>query len=72
MAATRLSQLQKRILRWVAVDAQHTKGVVASSHPGLVRALKGEKGEYPVIASAPWKRRAGLSLTARPVGKPNP
>ena len=44
MAATRLSQLQKRILRWVAVDAQRTRGVVASSHQELVRALKGDKG----------------------------
>src|SRR5215813_8280327 len=44
MAATRLSQLQKPILRGVAVDAQRTRGVVASSHQELVRALKGDKG----------------------------
>jgi DNA-binding MarR family transcriptional regulator len=44
MAATRLSQLQTRILRWVAVDAQRTRGVVASSHQELVRALKSDKG----------------------------
>ena len=44
MAATRLSQLQKRILRWVATDAQRTRDVVASSHEELVRALKSDKG----------------------------
>src|SRR3989454_9270034 len=44
MAATRLSQLQKRILRWLAADAQRTRGVVASSHQELVCALKGDKG----------------------------
>jgi DNA-binding MarR family transcriptional regulator len=44
MAATRLSQLQTRILRWVAVDAQRTRGGVASSHQELVRALKSDKG----------------------------
>jgi hypothetical protein len=53
MAATRLSQLQKRILRWVAVDAQRTRGMVASSHQELVRALKrygndsSENGPHP-------------------------
>lgn len=43
MAATRLSQLQKRILRGLAADAQRTKGVIASSHQELVRALQGDK-----------------------------
>jgi hypothetical protein len=45
MAATRLSQLQKRILHWLAADAQRTRGVVASSHQELVCALKGDKGK---------------------------
>lgn len=44
MAVTRLSQLQKRILRWLAADAQRTRGIVASSHQELVYALKGDKG----------------------------
>ena len=44
MAATRLSQLQKRILRWVATAAQGTRGVVASSHQELVCALMGDTG----------------------------
>jgi DNA-binding MarR family transcriptional regulator len=44
MAAVRLSQLQKRILRWLAADAQRTQGVIASSHQELIRALQGETG----------------------------
>jgi hypothetical protein len=44
MAATRLSQLQKRSLRWLATDAQRTRGGVASSPQELVCALKGDKG----------------------------
>jgi hypothetical protein len=44
MAATRLSQLQKRLLHWLAADAQRTRGVVASSHQELVCALTGDKG----------------------------
>ena len=44
MAAVRLSQLQKHILRWLAADHQRTKGVTASSHPELVHALHRDKG----------------------------
>jgi hypothetical protein len=44
MAAARLSQLQKRILCWVAADDRRTKGVIASSHQELGRALQGDKG----------------------------
>ena len=47
MAATRLSQLQKRLLRWLATEVQRTKGVVASRRQELVCALKGDKGAYP-------------------------
>jgi|RhiMethySRZTD1v2_1073278.scaffolds.fasta_scaffold1573566_2 hypothetical protein len=45
MAATRLSRLQNRILHWLATDAPHTRGMVASSRQELVCALKGDKGE---------------------------
>ena len=40
MAATRRSQLQKRVLRWWATDAQRTQGVVASSRQAVC-ALQG-------------------------------
>ena len=43
MTATRLSQLQKRILRWLAADHQRTQGRITSSHQELVRALQGDK-----------------------------
>ena len=44
MAAVRLSQLQKHILRWLAADHQRTNGVIASSHPALVHSLQWDKG----------------------------
>jgi DNA-binding MarR family transcriptional regulator len=44
MTAARLSQLQKRMLRWLAADHQRTPGRITSSHPELVRALQGDKG----------------------------
>ena len=44
MPTARLSQLQKRILRWLVRDHQRSKGVIASSHQELVRALQGDKG----------------------------
>ena len=44
MAAVRLSQLQKHILRWLAADHQRTHGVIASSHPELVHTLQRDKG----------------------------
>ena len=44
MTTARLSQWQKRILRWLIMDHQRTKGVIASSHQELVHALQGDKG----------------------------
>ena len=44
MAATRLSRLQKRILRWLAADNKRTRGMIASSHPELAAALPSAKG----------------------------
>ena len=41
MTAARLSQLQKRILRWLAADHRRTQGRITSSHQELVRALQG-------------------------------
>lgn len=40
----RLSQLQKRIRRWLVADHQRTQGIITSSHQELVRALQGDKG----------------------------
>ena len=44
MAAVRLSQLQQQILRWLVADHQRTRGMIASSHQELVRALHADKG----------------------------
>src|SRR5437867_5468240 len=44
MTGARLSQLQKRILRWLAADHQRTQGRITSSHQELVRALQRDKG----------------------------
>ena len=43
MATWRLSRLQQRILRWLAVDHQQTKGLIVSSHEDLVKALREDK-----------------------------
>ena len=44
MAMQRRSRLQKRILGWLAADAQRTKGVIVSSHADLGKALPGDTG----------------------------
>jgi DNA-binding MarR family transcriptional regulator len=44
MAARRFSQLQKRLLAWLARDEQRTRGMILSSHPDLVGAIQGDKG----------------------------
>jgi DNA-binding MarR family transcriptional regulator len=44
MAMQCLSRLHKRILEWLAADAQRTKGVILSNHEDLVKALPGDKG----------------------------
>lgn len=44
MPAVRLSQLQKRMLHWLAADHQRTQGRITSSHQELVRALHRDKG----------------------------
>lgn len=44
MATRRLSQLQKRIFRWLLADEQRTGGSTSSSHWELVRGLRGDKG----------------------------
>ena len=58
MAATRLSQLQKRLLRWLAADAQRPKGVIASRHQEVGCALQGDKGHISprlrTLEAHPW------------------
>ena len=69
IAAVRSSQLQKRILRWLAADHHRTHGVIVSSHEELVKALGGYKGNisrslqtlesrgFIVIKAFAWRQR---------------
>ena len=44
MAAVRVSQLQKHLLRWLAAEHQRTNGVIARRHDELGDALQRDKG----------------------------
>jgi hypothetical protein len=44
MAAVRLSRLQTRRLRWVAAEAQRTRGMITRRPPELVAALPSATG----------------------------
>jgi hypothetical protein len=44
MAAVRLARLQKRMLRWLAAEAQRTRGMITRRHPELAAALPSAKG----------------------------
>jgi hypothetical protein len=46
MATWRLSRLQQRILHWLAVDHQRTKGMIVSSHEDLIKALREDKSGF--------------------------
>lgn len=43
MAPWRLSRLPQRILHWLALEHQRTKGMIMSSHEDLVKALRRDK-----------------------------
>jgi DNA-binding MarR family transcriptional regulator len=66
MAATRLSQLQKRILRWLAADEKRTRRMIASSHPELVAVLPSAKGN--ISHSLRCLERQGLIVMTRTPG----
>ena len=75
MAAQRVSRRQKDILRWLLTDHQRTRGVMASSHAELVKALGGDKGNmshslrtlevrgWIVLGRTPGGRAESLYLT---------
>jgi DNA-binding MarR family transcriptional regulator len=44
IAPKRLSRLQRRILAWLAAEAQRTRGTMSASHEDLVHALVHDKG----------------------------
>ena len=75
MAAQRVSRLQKQMLRWLLADHHRTRGVIASSHEALVKALGGDKGNishslrtleargWIVLGRTPGGRTESLYLT---------
>jgi DNA-binding MarR family transcriptional regulator len=44
MAPKRLSRLQRRILAWLAQEAQRTRGTMSASHQDLGHAMGADKG----------------------------
>ena len=58
MTAARLSQLQKRLLHWLAADHQWTQSRITSGHQALVRALHRDKGNIShslgTLAARDW------------------
>ena len=75
MATQRVSRLQKQMLRWLLTDPQRTRGVLASSHEELVKALGNDKGNishslrtleargWLVLGRTPGGRAESLYLT---------
>jgi len=68
MAQARLSQLQKRLLRWLYRDYQRTQGRTSSSHYELVRAVAGDKGNLSHRLQT-LEQRGLLGIGRSPGGK---
>lgn len=66
MAARRFSQLQKRLLAWLALDEQRTRGMISSRHQDLVGALQGDKGH--ISPSLRTLEARGLLVIVRSYG----
>ena len=64
MATQRVSRLQKQMLRWLLADHQHTKGILASSHAELVKALRGDKGNISHSCNGLQSKPAGPAISA--------
>jgi DNA-binding MarR family transcriptional regulator len=68
MAARRFSRLQKRLLAWLAMDEQRTRGMSSSSHQELVGALQGDKGNISHSLHT-LEARGLLGIVRSPGGK---
>ena len=76
MTTWRLSRLPQRILHWLAVDYQRTKGMIVSSHADLVKALREDKSNisrslrtlevrgWIMIGRSPGGKAQHVTLTA--------
>jgi hypothetical protein len=52
MAPARLSQLQRRILAWLATEEQRTRSTMRASHEELVPVLAHDKGNLSHLTPA--------------------
>jgi DNA-binding MarR family transcriptional regulator len=68
MTATRLSRLQKRILRWLDAEYQRTNGGIASSHQELVLSLQHDKGNISRSLRT-LEKRGWIAMGRTPGGK---
>jgi hypothetical protein len=68
MAAVRLSQLQKRILWWLAADRYRARGAIASNYQELVRALHSDKSNLSHRLRP--LERPGFLVIGRSTGRP--
>jgi hypothetical protein len=68
MAARRFSQLQKRLLAWLALDEQRTRGMISRSHQDLVGALRGDQGNISHSLQT-LEARGLLGIVRSPGGK---
>jgi DNA-binding MarR family transcriptional regulator len=68
MAAHRLSRLQRRILAWLAAEAQRTRGTMAASHQDLGRALAHDKGNLSTSLQG-LERKGLVTITRTPGGQ---
>ena len=81
MATQRMSQLQKRVLRWLVADYHRTHGGTSSSHQELAQAITEDKGNlsrslhtleargWIVIGRTPGGKAAYLHLTPAGLAK---
>ena len=75
MAARRCSQVQKRLLAWLATDERRTRGMISRRQQELVGALQGDKSNIShrlhtlaargllVIGRSPGGKAAYVDLT---------
>jgi hypothetical protein len=71
MTPARLSQLHKRLLRWLAVDHERTQERRTSSHQELGRAPRGDQGKLSHSLRT-LEARVGWCWAAPLARKPNP
>ena len=69
MAAVRLSQLQRRMRRWLAADEPRTCGMIPSSPPARVAAVPSAKGNLSHSLRR-FKTQGLIAMTRTPGGKP--